>query len=61
MWYRFSLQTRSATVALMAPDNRVELEEDLTVLDTRNPLSAEEYRLLAEHGQRIRKYAGQFP
>ncbi|HLJ98130.1 MAG TPA: aldo/keto reductase [Gemmataceae bacterium] len=60
-WYRFALQHPSVTVALMAPDNRAELEEDLTVLQTPEPLPAAEYDRLAAHGQRVRKYAGQFP
>jgi predicted aldo/keto reductase-like oxidoreductase len=33
-WYRFVLQSPSVTVALMAPESRAELEEDLNVLDT---------------------------
>jgi aryl-alcohol dehydrogenase-like predicted oxidoreductase len=60
-WYRFVLQNPSVTVALMAPDNRRELEEDLTVLETHRGMSAEEYERLAAHGQRVRKCAGQFP
>lgn len=60
-WYRFALQSPSVAVALMAPDSRAELEEDLSVLDYSEPLTNEEYRVLAEHGQRVRKYAGQFP
>jgi len=60
-WYRFSLQNPAATVVLMAPENRQELEEDLSVLDAQGPLSAEEYRRLAEHGRRVRQHAGQFP
>jgi predicted aldo/keto reductase-like oxidoreductase len=60
-WYRFAFQTPSVAVALMAPDNRAELDEDLTVLDTTGPLAAEEFEMLAQHGQRVRKYAGQFP
>ena len=60
-WYRFVLQSPSVTVALMAPENRAELEEDLTVLDAPGPLSADEYRRLAEHGLRVRKHAGRFP
>jgi predicted aldo/keto reductase-like oxidoreductase len=60
-WYRFSLQTPSVTVALMAPETRKELEEDLTLLTAAGPLTAQEYQRLAEHGQRVRKYAGQFP
>src|SRR5262245_38939301 len=39
-WYRFALQPSSVTVALMAPDTRSELEEDLSVLDVPGQLSA---------------------
>jgi predicted aldo/keto reductase-like oxidoreductase len=60
-WYRFALQSPSVSVALMAPDNRTELEEDLTVLEAKGPLSAEEYERLAEHGRRVRKHGGRFP
>jgi predicted aldo/keto reductase-like oxidoreductase len=60
-WYRFALQNPSVTVALMAPDNRAELDEDLMVLDASGSLSPEEYEMLAQHGQRVRRHAGRFP
>jgi predicted aldo/keto reductase-like oxidoreductase len=60
-WYRFALQNPAVTVALMAPENRAELEEDLRVLCAREPLSAEEYERLAAHGRRVRQHAGSFP
>lgn len=60
-WYRFALQAPAVTVALMAPENRAELEESLTVLDATGPLPADEYQCLAEHGQRVRRHGGQFP
>jgi aryl-alcohol dehydrogenase-like predicted oxidoreductase len=60
-WYRFALQSPSVAVALMAPESRAELEEDLTVLDAPGPLAAEEYERLAAHGQRVRRHAGRFP
>jgi predicted aldo/keto reductase-like oxidoreductase len=60
-WYRFVLQHPAVSVALMAPDNRSELEEDLAVLDAPGPLSAEDYGQLAEHGKRVKKHAGSFP
>jgi predicted aldo/keto reductase-like oxidoreductase len=60
-WYRFVLQAPSVAVALMAPDNRAELEEDLTVLEAPGPLPTEEYERLAEHGRRVRKHGGRFP
>jgi predicted aldo/keto reductase-like oxidoreductase len=60
-WYRFALQSPSVAFALMAPESRDELGEDLQVLDAPGPLTAEEYRVLAEHGQRVRRHAGSFP
>lgn len=60
-WYRFALQHPAVGVALMAPQNRAELDEDLSVLRYAEPLSAEEYARLAEHGQRVRRHAGGFP
>jgi predicted aldo/keto reductase-like oxidoreductase len=60
-WYRFALQSPSVAVALMAPDNRAELDEDLTLLGHPRPLSAEEYAVLAAHGERVRRHAGTFP
>jgi predicted aldo/keto reductase-like oxidoreductase len=60
-WYRFVLHHPSVTVALMAPANRAELDEDLTVLDPWRPLTPAEYDQLAAHGQRVRRHAGRFP
>ena len=60
-WYRFVLQHPSVGVALMAPHTRAELDEDLALLDDPRPLSDDEYRVMAEHGQRVRRHAGQFP
>jgi predicted aldo/keto reductase-like oxidoreductase len=60
-WYRFALQHPAATVALMAPENRAELDEDLQVLRQAEPLSDAEYAQLAAHGQRVRRHAGSFP
>jgi predicted aldo/keto reductase-like oxidoreductase len=59
-WYRFALQTPSVTVALTAPENRAELEEDLVVLDEQAPLTPTEFDQLAAHGRRVRSYAGNF-
>ena len=60
-WYRFVLQSPAVTVALAAPFNRAQLNEDLTVLDAQGPLDAAEHKHLAEHGRRVRRHAGQFP
>ncbi|HWG44554.1 MAG TPA: aldo/keto reductase [Gemmataceae bacterium] len=60
-WYRFALHHPAVTIALMAPENRAELEEDLQVLRATGPLSTEDYDRLAAHGQRVRRHAGRFP
>jgi predicted aldo/keto reductase-like oxidoreductase len=60
-WYRFMLQSRSITVALAAPSSRAELDEDLEVLQATGPLTALQYDILAEHGERVRRHAGRFP
>ena len=60
-WYRWVLQSPSVAVALMAPRDRSELEENLAVLDAGGPLPADEYERLAEHGLRVRQSAGGFP
>jgi predicted aldo/keto reductase-like oxidoreductase len=60
-WYRFALQSPSVSVALLAPANRAELDEDLSVLDAPGSLSEADYQRLAEHGQRVRRHAGHFP
>ena len=60
-WYRFALQGPSVSVVLAAPNDRAELEEDLSVLDADGPLPADEYERLAAHGLRVRRHAGGFP
>jgi len=50
----------AVTVALMAPQTRAELDEDLMVVESQWPVSDDEYRI-ADHGQRVRRHAGQFP
>jgi aryl-alcohol dehydrogenase-like predicted oxidoreductase len=58
-WYRFVLHSRSVAVVLTAPNDRAEMEIDLSVLDA-GPLSAAEYAMLAKHGERVRRHAGRF-
>jgi len=61
LWYCFALQHPAVTVALMAPDNRAELDEDLAVLGATGPLPEAEYERLAAHGRRVRQHGGSFP
>lgn len=59
-WYRFVLQVPDVSVALMAPNGREELVENLDVLDDWRALSAQRRRVLAEHGDRVRCHARPF-
>jgi predicted aldo/keto reductase-like oxidoreductase len=60
-WYRFVLQRPEVAVVLAAPASRAELDETLRVLDVTGPLDRERYRVLAAHGDRVRRQAGRFP
>ncbi len=60
-WYRFALAHPAASVVLMAPNGRRELEENLKLLDDWRPPTAAEFEAMAAHGLRVRKHAGRFP
>ena len=60
-WYRFALAHPAASVVLMAPNGRQELEENLKLLDDWRPPTPEEFEAMATHGLRVRKNAGRFP
>jgi predicted aldo/keto reductase-like oxidoreductase len=60
-WYRFVLGEPRVAVALMAPDGRAELLENLALLDDWRGLSNAEYAILAAHGDRVRRHADGFP
>ena len=60
-WYRFALQHPAVTVAIMAPNDREQLDENLTILDDWRTLTDKELETLAAHGQRVREHAGRFP
>jgi aryl-alcohol dehydrogenase-like predicted oxidoreductase len=59
-WYRFVLQQPAVAVTLSAPQTRAELDEDLRVLEATGPLTNEEYAVLVEHGERVRRHAAGF-
>lgn len=60
-WYRFALAHPSVSAVLMAPQNRREMEENLTLLDDWRAPTAEEFDRMAEHGLRVRRNTGRFP
>ncbi len=60
-WYRFVLANPAVSVALMAPNRRKELLENLELLaDWRLP-EPREYEAMQRHGDRVRRHAGSFP
>lgn len=59
--YRFVLQSPSVAVALMAPRNRKELDEDLSLLDRWEPLTESDTAALVAHGDRVYRTAASFP
>jgi predicted aldo/keto reductase-like oxidoreductase len=61
MWYRWALQNPNISVAIMAPDDRTELDEDLSILKDWRALSEDEMNALSEHGKRVYRHAGSFP
>lgn len=60
-WYRLVLSNPAVAVALMAPDNREELEDNLSLLADWRPPTKQEFEILCSHGERVRRNAGQFP
>lgn len=59
-WYRFCLANAAVAVALAAPANRSELEQDLALLDDWRAPDAQAIERLRAHGDRVRKHAGAF-
>lgn len=60
-WYRFALAHPAVSVALMAPSDRKELDENLQLLDDWRAPTPEEEALLRQHGERVRRYRRWFP
>jgi len=60
-WYRYVLGNPSVDIALMAPNNREELMENLTLLDDWKSLPEAKREALRAHGDRVKKCAGSFP
>ena len=58
--YRFCLAHPGVAVALMAPGNRTELEQDLRLLDDWRAPDGSERAQLVEHGERVKRHAGVF-
>jgi predicted aldo/keto reductase-like oxidoreductase len=59
-WYRFCLANPAVAVALAAPGNRSELEQDVALLDDWRAPDVQAIERLRAHGDRVRKHAGGF-
>lgn len=60
-WYRFALCQADITVVLMAPDGPRQLSEDLALLEPWQGIEQQQLIEMCRHGDRVRRYAGQFP
>jgi predicted aldo/keto reductase-like oxidoreductase len=60
-WYRLVLSNSAVSVALMAPDNRKELQDNLSLLADWRPPTEQERDAMLQHGERVRRHAGRFP
>ena len=60
-WYRFVLASPAVGVALMAPNGREELLQDLSLLDDWRAPGPETLARLRVRGDRVRERAGNFP
>jgi predicted aldo/keto reductase-like oxidoreductase len=60
-WYRLVLSNPAVAVALMAPNDRDELLQNLSLLADWRPLTTQESEALYAHGERVRRNAGRFP
>lgn len=58
--YRFCLSNPSVAVALTAPGNRRELEDNLALLDDWRAMSEPELEQMRAHGDRVRRCASEF-
>lgn len=58
--YRFCLANPAVSVALAAPGNRSELDQDLALLDDWLPQDDAVRENLVAHGERVRRTAGEF-
>ncbi len=58
--YRFCLSQPAVSVALMAPGDRAELEENLKLFDDWREMEAVERERLMVHGDRVKRHAGAF-
>ena len=59
--YRFCLAQPAVAVALAAPGNRSELEQDLALLDDWRAPDERANKSLLAHGERVRRHGGAFP
>lgn len=59
--YRYVLAHPSVSVALTAPNDRRELESNLSVLRETAPLSDERMLEIKHHGDRVHRHGGGFP
>ncbi|MBJ42281.1 MAG: hypothetical protein CMJ80_03135 [Planctomycetaceae bacterium] len=60
-WYRYVLTNPAVNVALMAPNDSQELDQNLALIDDWRPTDSATHRQLSAHGDRVRQHARHFP
>lgn len=60
-WYRYVLSHPEISIALMAPCNSEELNENLALLHQWWPLSQEDMEEMSSHGDLVRRWSRDFP
>ena len=58
--YRFVLSHSAVSVGLTSPNDRVELDENLNLLNDYRSLTSQEMKRICDHGDRVHKTSGQF-
>ena len=58
--YRFCLSNPDVSVALSAPGNRAQLDENLALLEDWRSLDTVSLETIRNHGDRVRRHAGEF-
>ena len=58
--YRFCLAHPAVSVALAAPNGRIELEEDLRALETGDSVDEDWLEAMRQHGRRVHRHAREF-
>ena len=58
--YRFVLSNNAVSVGLTSHNDRIELDENLNLLNDFRSLTSQEMKRICDHGDRVHRTSGQF-